>query len=208
MTILNRLASRLDRRDEQPNIELAHELVRENNMVGIREIMEGLLNKEKMIRHDCIKVAYEVGNENPQLIGDYAKVFIELLRSKDNRMVWGAMQALSAIADIKANVLMEQLHEIKLAIKVGSVITVDKGILTLAKVATVSEKNNEQIFPFLIEHLKNCRTKEVPQHAESALRAVNEKNKAEFLQVLHEREQYLTSPQLKRIVKIYKQLEG
>ncbi|SOC43264.1 hypothetical protein [Ureibacillus acetophenoni] len=206
MTIINKLASQLDRRDEEPNIELAQELASENK-TGIHEIIENLSNKDKKIRHDCIKVAYEIGQVKPELISDHAIVFVELLRSRDNRMVWGAMQAITTIAELKTELLMEQLHEIQLAIKIGSVITVDKGIITLAKLAASSEENNEQIFPFLIEHLKNCRTKEVPQHAESTLIAVNEKNKEEFIQVLQEREPYMTEPQRKRIKKIFKSFE-
>lgn len=207
MSILNKLASQLDRRDEEPNIELAQELASEENTTGIQEIIENLSNKDKRIRHDCMKVAYEIGQAKPELISEYAIVFVELLRSRDNRMVWGAMQALATMAELKAELLMEQLHEIQLAVKIGSVITVDKGIITLAKLAASSEENNEQIFPFLIEHLKNCRTKEVPQHAESTLIAVNENNKEEFIQVLQEREPYMTEPQRKRIKKIFKTFE-
>ncbi|CAM5209289.1 HEAT repeat protein OS=Ureibacillus acetophenoni OX=614649 GN=SAMN05877842_11553 PE=4 SV=1 [Ureibacillus acetophenoni] len=207
MSILNKLSSQLGQRDEQPNINLAHDLVNEDNTSGIQEIIENLSNKNKAIRHDCIKVAYEVGHVKPELISNYAMVFVELLRSRDNRMVWGAMQALALIADLKSEELMEQLHEIQLAMKNGSVITVDKGVITLAKLAAANEENNKRIFPFLIEHLKNCRTKEVPQHAESTCIAVNDDNKAEFIQVLREREPYMTAPQKKRIMKILKVYE-
>jgi len=202
MTILNKLASQLERRDEQPNIELALEIVRDEKIEVIPEIIHNLSNKDKGIRHDCIKVAYEIGQLKPELISEYALEFVKLLRGRDNRMVWGAMQALATIADLKAEILMEQLHEIQLAVKVGSVITVDKGIITLAKLASASKENNERIFPFLIEHLKNCRTKEVPQHAESTLISINEENKEEFLNVLREREPFMTPPQRKRITKI------
>lgn len=202
MTILNKLASQLERNDEQPNIELAYELVKENNVEGIKEIIESLLCGNKKIKQDCIKVIYEIGKLKPELISEDVLVFIELLKSPNNRLVWGAMQVISTIATLSSGVLMDHLHSIKLAIKMGSVITVDKGILTLAKLATVNEEYNEQIFPFLLEHLKTCRTKEIPQHAESTLIAVTDKNKMEFIKVLQEREQYLTVPQKKRVKKI------
>ncbi|HWK23013.1 MAG TPA: hypothetical protein VNS08_08285 [Ureibacillus sp.] len=205
MTVLTKLASQLDRNDEIPNIELAQELVEANDIEGIQEIIENLKNKNKNIQSDCMKVAYEIGRLNPNLISDYAEIFIELLKSSNNRLVWGSMQVLSTIAEVNAASLMGNLHAIKLAIKTGSVITIDKGILTLAKLATVNETNNEQIIPFLIEHLKTCRTKEVPQHAESTLIAITDKMKEEFLNVLMEREPYMTKPQQKRVQKIYKQ---
>jgi len=206
MTVLNKLASQLQSREEQPNIELAHELVNSHNLEGIREVIENLANKDKKIQQDCIKVAYEIGELNPEFICEHALVFIDLLKSRNNRMVWGAMQALAIIAPLTPNILMEHLKTILSAIKVGSVITVDKGILTLAKLAAVNKENNEIIFPYLLEHLKSCRSKEVPQHAESTLKAVTNENKEPFLNVLREREPYLTEPQLKRVKRIYKQL--
>lgn len=48
------------------------------------------------------------------------------------------------------------------AMKTGSVITMDKGVLTLAKLASVSKAHNDRIFPYLLNHLENCRSKEVP----------------------------------------------
>jgi hypothetical protein len=102
---------------------------------------------------------------------------------------------------------MEHLETLKSAMKIGSVITIDKGVPTLAKLAAVSKENNTVIFPFLLHHLENCRPKEIPQHSESTLFAVTDENKEEFLKVLRKREKYLTAPQLKRVQKKYKILK-
>ncbi|MTH54738.1 hypothetical protein GKZ89_15145 [Bacillus mangrovi] len=208
MPILNMLASQLGRKDEEPNIELAHQLANSEDAEGIKEIIENLSNKEKKIRHDCIKVAYEIGKVRPELTASFAPDFIGLLKSHDNRLVWGGMTALSVIADRSAENIMENLDTVKQAILAGSVITVDKGILTLAKTAAASEQNRQSIFPFLLSHLETCRPKEIPQHAESTLHAVNDANKAEFVNVLREREAYLSPPQLKRVRKIYQTIEA
>lgn len=207
MSVVNLLASQLGRNDEEPNIELAHKLAKEENHAAIEEIIENLSNKDKKIQHDCIKVAYEIGQVNPVLISKYAMTFIELLKSRNNRLVWGGMSALATIAEIVSEPIMEHLDTLKSAIKSGSVITIDKGVLTLAKLAAVSKANNEVIFPFLLHHLENCRMKEIPQHSESTLIAVTDENKEEFLKVLRAREEYLTAPQLKRVKKIFKTLE-
>ena len=61
MSVLNQLASALGRRDELPNQELARALVRNNDLQGIAEICQNLLNKDKFIKRDCIKVLYEIG---------------------------------------------------------------------------------------------------------------------------------------------------
>jgi len=208
MTVINCLASQLGRNDELPNIELAHKLAKEENHAAIEEIIRHLSCKDKKIQYDCMKVAYEIGQVKPELISRYALNFIELLKSRNNRMVWGGMTALSTIAEVASETIMEHLDTLKSAIKIGSVITIDKGILTLARLAAVSKENNTAIFPFLLNHLENCRTKEIPQHSESTLLAVTDENKEEFLDVLHKRETYLTAPQLKRVKKIYKTLEA
>lgn len=208
MSVVNQLASRLNRNDEEPNIELAHTLANEENHAGIEEIIENLSSKDKKVQHDCIKVAYEIGQVKPELISKYAQTFIELLKSHNNRLVWGGMTALSTITEESSETIMAHLHTIKSAMKIGSVITIDKGVLTLAKLAAVSKENNDVIFPFLLQHLENCRTKEVPQHSESTMLAVTDENREGFLNVLRKREPYLTAPQLKRVKKIYKTLEA
>ncbi|MGM0752621.1 MAG: hypothetical protein ACQET6_11855 [Bacillota bacterium] len=208
MSAVNQLASRLNRNDEEPNIELAHTLAIEENHAGIEEIIENLSSKDKKVQHDCIKVAYEIGQVKPELISKYGLTFIELLKSRNNRLVWGGMTALSTITEESSETIMAHLQTIKSAMKFGSVITIDKGVLTLAKLAAVSKENNDAIFPFLLQHLENCRTKEVPQHSESTMVAVTDENREGFLNVLRKREPYLTAPQLKRVKKIYKTLEA
>ncbi|KPB04516.1 hypothetical protein [Bacillus sp. CHD6a] len=207
MSVLHLLASQQDRNDEEPNIELAHMLANEENLEGIEEIVVNLSNKDKKISHDCIKVAYEIGQVKPALISKYAPIFLELLTSRHNRLVWGAMSALTTIAEVASDTIMENHKSVIRAMKNGSVITVDKGVLTLAKLAKVNKENCNVIFPFLLQHLENCRPKEIPQHAESTLIAVDDNNKEEFVAVLQKREKYLTAPQLKRVKKIYKTVE-
>lgn len=207
MSVLGMLASQLGRNDEEPNVELALRLAHAENREGIKEIIESLSCKDKKIQSDCVKVAYEIGKVKPELTGEYAIVFVKLLNSRNNRLVWGGMMALETIAEVASAVIMPHLDTIKSAMRTGSVITVDKGVLTLAKLAAVSRENNEAIFPFLLNHLENCRSKEVPQHSESILLAVTDSNQAGFLEVLQKREQYLTPPQLKRVKKVYKAVE-
>jgi hypothetical protein len=206
ISIVSLLASQLSRNDEEPNIELAHRLADEEDHAGIEVIIENLSGKDKKIQYDCIKVAYEIGQVKPELISKYASTFVELLKSRDNRLVWGGMTALSTIAGVASESIMAHLDTLKQAMKSGSVITIDKGVLTLAKLAAVSKKNNDEIFPFLLQHLETCRTKEIPQHSESTLVAITEENKEKFLNVLRTREPYLTAPQLKRVKRIYKKL--
>jgi len=205
VSVLNRLASSLGRRDEVPNQELARELAAKRDKAGIREIAENLWNKDKNIQADCIKVLYEIGYIEPKLIAEYAEDFANLLKSRNNRLVWGGMTALAEVAKANPDAVFKYFDQIKKAKETGSVITVDNAISTLAWTAAANEKYNETIFPYLLRHLAGCRPKEVPQHSEKTLPAVNVGNKVEFMKVLEKRMEDLSGSGLSRVKKVIKQ---
>jgi len=97
MSVLHQLATALGRRDEVPNQELARRIVRERDAAAVQELVENLWHNNKAIPSDCIKVLYEIGAANPDLIANYYNEFGKLLESKNNRLVWGAMMALDTI---------------------------------------------------------------------------------------------------------------
>ena len=145
--MIEKLAFSLGRNDELPNIELAQQLCKENNAEGIKEIVEGLKNKDKRIANDCIKVLYEIGDKNPALIAEYADVFINLLNSRSNRLVWGSMTALASIAELVPEAIHERIALLLQAFENGSVITVDNCVSVLAGLCKANEKYKEELFP-------------------------------------------------------------
>ncbi len=205
MSILNRLAHSLGRRDEVPNQELARDLAAKKDKKGIREIAENLWDKDKNIQADCIKVLYEVGVIEPKLIAEYADDFVRCLKSRNNRLVWGGMTALAEVAKANPDTVFRHLDSIKKAKETGSVITVDNAMSTLAYTAAANDKYNKAIFPYLLKHLSFCRPKEVPQHSEKALPAVNTSNKNDFIKVLEKRMEDLSGGGLTRVKKVIKQ---
>jgi len=208
MSVLNRIAYYQNRRDEVPNQELARDLARRKDKAGIREIAENLWNKDRNVQADCIKVLYETGYIDPSLIAGYVEDYIKLLRSKNNRLVWGGMIALGIVAGLKADVVFAHLTEIQKAMDNGSVITMDNGVLALARAASGAEKYNKAIFPYLLEHLQTCRPKDVPQHSEKTLPAVNASNKAAFAKTLEKRMEDLSGAGLNRVKKVIKQAQA
>lgn len=207
MTVLNHLASSLGRRDEVPNQELARDLAAKKDKSGIREIAENLWNKDKNIQADCIKVLYETGYIEPALIAPYAEDFVKLLRSKNNRLVWGGMIALGVVAKPGADVVFEHFNEIKKAMDSGSVITKDNGVKVLADAASAKAEYNKVIFPHLLKHLQTCRPKDVAQHSEKALSAVNTSNKTEFIKALEKRMEDLSGAGLARVKKVIREAQ-
>ena len=203
--MIERLATNLGRNDEEPNIELAEELVKNEDAEGIKEIVGGLTQK-KAIVNDSIKVLYEIGERNPKLIRDYADDFLNLLTSSNNRLVWGAMTALNTIAEEVPSAIFTQIDKVISAYKNGSVITIDNSMSVFAKVCMADKRYEVAIFPMLLEHLRTCRAKEIPQHAERISICINDNNKTEFLKVLEERKDELSTPQLKRVQKLMNEL--
>jgi hypothetical protein len=207
MTVLDRLACAQHRRDEVPNQELARELVESQDKAGIQELVENLWNPDGEIQSDCVKTLYEIGYLSPALIADYASEFLKLLKSKNNRLVWGGMLALSTIAGIRADVLFPHWTTIQQAMEKGSTITKDAGVKTLAEIAAQKDEYRTQIFPYLLEHLATTRSKDIPQHAEKALAAVDTETKAAFIAVLDQRIGYLSDSQAARVRKVIRAAE-
>jgi hypothetical protein len=208
LSVLEKIAYYQNRRDEVPNKELARELAETKNLAGIDEIAKNLWHKNKSVSSDCLKVLYEIGYINPDLISEYVDKFLKLLKSKINRMVWGAMIALATIAERKSAEIWANINDVINAVENGTLITVVWGIKTLAIVASTDKKYNECIFPFLIEHLKKSIPRDLLLHAESILPAVNSENKEEVLGVLDSRKSELKPSQIARFRKLLRKLEA
>ncbi|MBN1501625.1 MAG: hypothetical protein JW982_15815 [Spirochaetes bacterium] len=204
--MIEKIAYNLGRRDEEPNIELADEIIR-NGGSGIDEIADGLDSPDRNVANDCIKVLYEVGRKKPELISVYAGKFLKLLNSGNNRLIWGAMMAVSQVVKENSGLIFNNLELIKNTYKNGSVITVDYSISIFAELCTCDGKYEKEIFPFLMNHLKTCRPKEVAQHAERMLVCINKKNADDFSAVLKGRYGMLTDTQKKRIDKLFRTIQ-
>lgn len=204
MSILSKLATAQNIQKDVPNQELARELAASNDTKAIQELVQNLCNKDKSIQSDCIKVLYEIGYLDPEQIAGYVQMFIELLNSKNNRLVWGGMIALSTIAGIRAKEIYDSKDRVIQSIDKGSVITIDAGIRTLAGVAQADAAYNADLFPILLSYLQTCRPKSVAQYAESILPAVVESNKAAYVATLEKRKPDLNPAQTRRITKVLK----
>ena len=186
MSILNKLASALDRRDELPNEELAKQIADKNDNEAVKELVANLSNKSKDIQNDCIKVLYEIGERKPALIAAYTKEFIDLLDSRNNRLQWGAMTAINTITLENPKLIYGSLSKIIAAADSGSVITKDHAVNILISLCSL-EPYTENAFSLLIEQLLNSPTNQLPMYAEKAIPVINEKNKQLFVKTLASR---------------------
>ena len=206
--VIEKLATSLGRKDDVPNQELAKEIALKNDKKAIKELIEILTeSKDKKIQSDCIKTLYEIGYIKPELIADYCDFFVELLKSKNNRLVWGAMIALRTISEIEPEKVYKYLPIIIEITEKGSVITNDNGVGILINLAK-NEKLYDEIFPVLMKQLKISASKQLPMYAERALPVIKENGKDEFLALLNDRIGELEKEsQIKRIKKVIRKLD-
>jgi hypothetical protein len=204
MSAIDKIAFNLGIRNEVPNQDLARELSETEDTAGIKEISENLFNKNKNISSDCIKVMYEIGYINPALIEKYTDTFIQLLSSRANRMVWGAMIALSTVAELQADKIFKSAGLIKSIIDNGTVITEVAGLKTLARIASKNDAYYKKIFSYLLGYIKNGRPIDLPTRIEAYEIIMNEKNAVEIVKALKENKNELKDIQKKRINRILK----
>ena len=197
MSILNRLASSQDIRNTAPNIALAEEIAEKGDKKAVEELVANLGNKDRNLQSDCIKTLYEIGEINPKLIARYAPEFVKLLDSKNNRLVWGAMTALSSIGAENAPVLYDAITKIVATADAGTVITKDHAVKILAALGAIKEYKEEAI-ALLLEQILASPVNQLPSYAEKAMPIIDAAHKAAFLKVLHTRLPDLADHEAKR----------
>lgn len=206
MTVISRLASSLNRRDEVPNQELAIEIAANGDGDAVAELVENLGHKSKDIRHDCIKVLYEIGERAPLLIARYADQLAALLDSKDNRMQWGGMTALNTIAHEKPDIVFASIPKLAAVADKGSVITRDNFVAILIKLSGIPAYR-DQTLPLLNEQMLSCPSNQLPMYAENALPVIVGTYKEEFVRTLISRlGDFEKESKRKRVEKVLKRL--
>ncbi|MEP7164166.1 MAG: hypothetical protein ABI741_05705 [Ferruginibacter sp.] len=206
MSVFEKLASSLNRRDEKPNLELAQKIAAKKDKVAVKELISLLQHKSKDIQFDCIKVLYEIGELQPSLIKEYTGNFIDLLESKHNRNIWGAMHALDCITPEDPKQVYSCLSKIMEAAEKGSVITRDHAVGILLKLCTVKQYGGNAFILF-IELIKDCPTNQLAMYAENAMNTMQAKNKPVFIQTLRARLDEIEKETLrKRVEKVIKKL--
>ncbi|MFB7139171.1 hypothetical protein ACFCYN_05945 [Gottfriedia sp. NPDC056225] len=186
MTVIEKLASALDRRDEEPNIELATQVVEHNDKEAVKELIEHLFNKNKNIQNDCIKVLYEIGDRKPSLLSDYTNELFSLLNSKNNRLQWGTMTAINSITNDVPDIIFSHIEQIIQAGDKGSVITKDQVVNILIKLCSF-KAYEEVAFKLLIEQLVKSPINQLPMYAEKSMSIIYEENKNLFIETITSR---------------------
>ena len=205
-SIKDQLANVLGRRDEAPNIALAVKISKNANKKAVEELIGLMKHKSLRVRHDAIKVLYEIGERKPELITKYAEDFLKLFAQKDNLMKWGAMSALSAISKTNPELIAIHLSSILDAMDQGSVITRDHGIFILCHVASI-KKYHDDCMELLMEQIQKAPVNQVPMYAEKTVEVISPPYAKRFEIILSSRHDVMQIPSKeKRIEKLLKSL--
>jgi hypothetical protein len=206
MNIISKLASSIGEKGSEANIRLAHEIAESDDKVAIQELVENLRNKDKRIQSDCIKTLYEISYIKPRLIVDYVNTFLELLKSKNNRMVWGSMIAIWKITPFKHKEVFANFEFINNIVKKGSVITIDCGVGIFSELNKFDEYR-ATTDPILEEILWNCPIKQLGQYCERILPSINKGNSEIYKTLIEKRiTECEKESQIKRLKKILKEI--
>lgn len=195
-----------NRRDELANIAWAEELVQDGDVQTIQTLVTYLQHKNKDLRHDCVKILYEVGARDPKLIAPYDQDFLRLLSHKDNRLQWGAMTALDYLTPLRLAIIYPALPVILDAAKKGSVITRDHAVNILIHLAK-HKPYHQDILPLLLELLDIAPGNQLPMYAEKVAEIFAFGDTAAFVALLQRRLPELAKDsQKKRIEKVFKKV--
>ncbi|MBT3221572.1 MAG: hypothetical protein HN348_21025 [Proteobacteria bacterium] len=161
--IAQRLAHRQGRRDEVLNVELGQALARKKDRQAVTALTE--LFDDKKDGSGAIKVLYECGYIEPELLVPHTDVFVGLLRCKNNRWVWGAATALACVAQANPDAVWNNRQELFSAFAVGSVITKDASLLALCRVAAADVDRARELGPWFVQVFGECRAKDLASWA-------------------------------------------
>ena len=207
MSIADRLAGALDRRDERPNVELAEAIAAARDRAGVSELVDLVRSGTPRQRNDAMKVLYEIGARDPELIGGHCPVFLEALGSKTNRQVWGAMSVLDTVAEMRAEQIAAELPRIIEAADRGSVIAKDRCTSLLTKLARAGYA--DKAVPILVERLRNAAPNQFPTYAEETASVVTPAEKPGLIAAIRQRLDTITQQAKRdRMEKLLRKLNG
>jgi hypothetical protein len=207
MPLIDKLATSLNRRDEEPNKQLAQTITETDDAEAVKELVSLLQHKDKNIQSDAIKVLDETGALKPELVVPYISEILKLLQHKNNRMVWGAMAALSAVAPAAPAILYDNLNAILDATAKGSVITKDHTVKILIILAATPTYSDDCI-ALLLDQLKDAPVNQLPTYAENTATIVTPNYKPEMIRILTQRLPEVTQDaKHKRLTKVLQKLQ-
>jgi len=152
VSILRQLSSQTGDRTETSNRRVAIQCLEDPDLLV--EIATGLGDKNQALVGDCAEVLTMVATDQPELVAAYAGDLTPLLVSKNTRVRWEAMHALSLISSLVPDTMEAFLLRLaEILHSDASVIVRDHATDALAGYASTSDAAALAAYPLLDEML-------------------------------------------------------
>lgn len=205
--IIKQLARSQGERTHQKNILFAQKIIRENNKQDVAALVVLLSHSNAKIRHDAIKVLYEIGEIAPKLISEYVQTFISLIDTNDNQLQWGLMTAISSVAEEKATEIYPIIPQLIQIADNGSVITNDHLMKTLLAIGKSQPKYQEDMYFLMIERFIISPENQAPKYAEETAQLATKENKHLLINAIQDKLKNITvATKRKRAEKLLQKL--
>ncbi len=187
MSIKEKLSYVKGRGDQGPNKQLAQEIVEKEGHDSIRELIALFDTKPHVaIQKDCSLTLAWIAKTNPQMMVHYTDYFLNKLGNPVNRVIWGSMITLTAIAPFQQEKLFENLPDILHAMDTGTVVTRDHGYRILITLYQ-NQTYQKDVFTLILEQLTKAPSNQLGQYAERLIDVLNLSHKPELMTLLESR---------------------
>lgn len=207
MSIKDKLSYAVGRRDQEPNRLLAEAIVAENDRDKIKELITLFDSKPHVeIQKDCSLTLAWIAESKPEMIAPYVDYFLGKLNDPINRVIWGSMMSLTAIAPFEQDKLYNNLPLILDAMDAGTVVTRDHGYRILVTLYQ-NRKYQEGVFILILEQLGKAPSNQLGQYTERLIEILNLRHKTDLVSILEGRFEDVDNPHhIKRLQKNLKKL--
>ncbi|MEQ8470664.1 MAG: hypothetical protein RIC35_05740 [Marinoscillum sp.] len=212
MNLIEKLARSQGINNEEPNKQLAAEIVRSQNSEAVSELQEIIKDSPNLdTLSDVLKVIEAIGESKPELVSSTFGIIKPLLAHKSNKIQWRAMSALSTFASFHMKAIYNDLPEILTLMDQGSVITRDHGVKILLELYK-KEEYRQAISHLLNEQVLIAPDNQLGQYAEKWLEIIKKDDIPELIKVVEIRQPELEKPSHQKriervLLKLHKKLK-
>ena len=210
--IIHRLASSKGRRDQGPNKALAADVISSADFDAIEKLIDIIADQTLHINltADALKVLEMIGEQQPKWIEKAFTPTLQLLESKQNKLVWRAMTIISLTSIFFPDKTFENLGMILKTMDSGTVITRDHGVSVLINL--YQSNYQDEVKPLLIEQILRAPDNQLGQYAEKWMKIISKDDIHDLLRTLEQRQPDLTHPSHQKriekiVLKLYKRLK-
>ncbi len=207
MSISDKLAYSLGRKDQVPNKLLAQEITIAADADRLNELIKFIEGKpHRRLQMDAILTVAYVGDLLPKMLIPHVDFLIGRLRDPIDRVAWGSMIALSHVSPLVADQMYENLPAILDSMDMGSIVGRDHGYQVLVNLYVVNRYSSDMLF-ILLEQIRKAPSNQLGQYTERLMKVIKPEDKLELITALEERRLDLTNEyHLKRLTKNLKKL--